>query len=1555
MYSEQQVIDLLEDLRRERFRIGVEQHIQVQDLILALTASRGLPSPETLHRYLAPLLCKSPDEVARFSSLLQRWIERHANAWRTESSGRAAETGGPLGATQISVTTTISRRHPFLLGGLCVFVIGLIAIALMSYFQIGESLSESGLQPESFSANSFLGRLFNGSAVVVPWFLLVTLTVLALRAVVAFWRPGTTMIRRRFGQLPPAATELPLLANRASLTEWLRREVLQFTREQAVALGQQRSVEREILDIQATVNATARRGGCLDLRKRRMNQRPAYVLLMDQLHPQDQQFNWFMHWEAEFRREGLQVETFVFSGDPHICWRPGSSTALHLEQLAVQRVGDRLIIFSDGASLYDAVTGALQPWVRESELHRWRDRVLLTPLEPPDWGQREQKLAEAGFAVVPTTESGLAAMVQWLATGSARLEVRGGARRLPPRLADASPAWGETEPPDDVDQLHGLIGELRSYLGTNGFRWFAACAAFPVLRWEFVLDLGRILLGDQDAAVHVQSLVRLPWMRRGAMPDWFRLRLLNELSQTEQSEARSAAQLILDRTRTPGVEIPDLIFPVAPEAGVGDAKVPTGAAADFVSIGFVTGMSADQLTLCAPAHWRAAMAPEVRGGLAPTASHIVPQARARPSGSRVFLVGLLMTGSIGFPILGSFYFSLSLTWFLPLLAGWLAHRHGLRILRAWWPLAFLPSFGVTLGNIEISLGASTATLFLAIVIAAAVDSRIVSAPLVKWIRHGARSLAIGALCLLVVAALEPESWRAGSIRINLIATVPAILLLALIRWESLGSAIWPRLAAWPLTVLSFSGAAAIVSGLVISGTLTVSPFYIRVGSYSPGLFIAVVCFALAVFSWAPFRVIAGMLAAGLVADRLLALASGGSLEAMQLIDEWTQLPWDVLFGSLAAAAAGGVLGPFLRQGNFREPFARSLGALLLALLAIVVLTPLLRRGYVPSYGWTLWMAATIAFAAGVRWRERSLLFVPPLLQFLYVLAAAAAPAPMGDYESSALAMIGMISFPYAFCGAFFSRSRELSPLERVLSPSTGQPAQDALSVIDVSELANLIDRIDRSATWLSFAVAVAPFVVLWQLFELYGVRNFEQWLADAGGAQPMIYVGADYATAALLGYTAFGFALWFAFALWDWLERSDALRMLALVTGGVVGALVWQVIGVWVGLGISELLLPDYGSDEWLIGAGLSFVTLVLLGSGLLAGTDRGIVRAVFLASCGLATVMFVSLLVWLPVDFISPGLIVLSASIPIVLTTTLAGFVRVCLVLAGERRWELLFGTLRPDGFWGRVAAASGLPSACRRMVALKRSAFWALLTARFVVYIGGVFARTSIPLGAALLIVGHLIFHTGKRLSLREMWRPHSVSASDKPILYLCELDDDQCNLRRPAWNLLARWLDMWSFRKNLNEVMYELTQAGSVFAFDRPGDMRTNLNAAPHYASDSDWQSTLADAAQAARAIVLVASDSPRMKRAYQLLYEEGLRSKVLLLFPPDPNKSDANRNAAEWFCAGAGVAVDELMAADAHPIGIRKGNSGTILLHSRSADATAYVLALRVHFAERLTVT
>ncbi|MGH9843405.1 MAG: formylglycine-generating enzyme family protein [Blastocatellia bacterium] len=120
---------------------------------------------------------------------------------------------------------------------------------------------------------------------------------------------------------------------------------------------------------------------------------------------------------------------------------------------------------------------------------------------------------------------------------------------FPESIAERPARWIErqTPPPATLDRL---CGELRAYLGDEGWQWLCAAAVYPAISWEITLYLGRRLLGDHpdfetDFEARLMRLARLPWFRYGQMPDWLRSRLVESFAPGQEDRARRAIEAML--------------------------------------------------------------------------------------------------------------------------------------------------------------------------------------------------------------------------------------------------------------------------------------------------------------------------------------------------------------------------------------------------------------------------------------------------------------------------------------------------------------------------------------------------------------------------------------------------------------------------------------------------------------------------------------------------------------------------------------------------------------------------------------------------------------------------------------------------------------------------------------------------------------------------------------------------------------------------------------------------------------------------------------------------
>jgi hypothetical protein len=158
------------------------------------------------------------------------------------------------------------------------------------------------------------------------------------------------------------------------------------------------------------------------------------------------------------------------------------------------------------------------------------------------WGPRERALIRLGFSVVEATPSGVSDLAQQFRTDLPQERATPGGA-LPPaldmRLAVDPYLWlGERSP--SAPQIAALLVDLKAALGEQVFLYLAALAVFPAIHPKLTLALGRALPDRQNHSLLTEQtlalLCRVPWLRRGRMPDWLLLALVRDL-ETRPDEA----------------------------------------------------------------------------------------------------------------------------------------------------------------------------------------------------------------------------------------------------------------------------------------------------------------------------------------------------------------------------------------------------------------------------------------------------------------------------------------------------------------------------------------------------------------------------------------------------------------------------------------------------------------------------------------------------------------------------------------------------------------------------------------------------------------------------------------------------------------------------------------------------------------------------------------------------------------------------------------------------------------------------------------------------------
>jgi WD40 repeat protein len=647
--------DLIQSLSEAEFRVGTSEAIDATALLRAMGA-RGvhLEDPARLRSRLRPVFCKSADQQRAFDAFFDRWWSR------VLAQARRDRTPEPEKTKEGEGTSTGVGRPPTSALWLAGVFWAIVVVAVAGYYYrsrssasvtsapLGVEVASSSpppatpptaIPPPTATPRVTVDRYVPATRTTVEirtWWVW-ALAALPFAALVSVSLPvlvlSRTRLRRRSDPMFLDTARLAIDARRlvppmqGEIGDRLARHV------RSRGIDIERQARRPSLDIRRTIEATLRNHGVPTLRFSVARVHPSYLLLIDVAHETDPRGRLFFQWAERLQREGLEVELLLIrqvgsAGDPHslrVCdpavVQRGKSTWTSIRRLRQPPFGERLIVVSDGGPFVDE-KGTWRGDAAHARFYQWRDRAIFTPIEPRDWGLREESLERAervtdpGFIVLPLEESALAAWTDLVLTGQLSTVTLSDPQRFPALLRKGGRGrFGSDEPPP-VETIERLIQQLHLYLGDRGFYWLAAIASTPVVRWELTLLLGRAVLerlprlADQESlhaslARNYRRLVRLPWLQRESMPDWLRLRLLVELSQAQQAELRALVQSLLGKlspVATPeGIRL-EFERPPSVDRIRGGAIDPR-AAGDPIYLGYMTGLSPDQLVLRAPREW----------------------------------------------------------------------------------------------------------------------------------------------------------------------------------------------------------------------------------------------------------------------------------------------------------------------------------------------------------------------------------------------------------------------------------------------------------------------------------------------------------------------------------------------------------------------------------------------------------------------------------------------------------------------------------------------------------------------------------------------------------------------------------------------------------------------------------------------------------------------------------------------------------------------------------------------------------------------------------------
>ncbi len=565
-------------LRAAGMARGPDSWQAVHDLMLRLAERGRLPAePMSLAAYLGPILCRSPEEQARFAPLFRAWVtgEPPASEVRitTPEQARAARWRERLRA--------LDRRWLVIAALVSVSLIGLAIYASRpppvppAMAPVSEVPEPPPAPPEPPVENAKIpidkrvaprrlpiplapeqaARLH-----VIAWSLPAVPPLLASLWLVWVYR-RRAVLRREPPERESLLNRLAFRAPQGSLFGGAAADGVLPGMKAARWLPTRR------LDIPATVESSARHGGYFEPRYRSRRMLPEYIVLVRGEHTEDQGAALAEELVRWLDEGGVMVQGFRFRDDPRhlIPWIKAPGRHATLSQLAARHPEARLIVVGDVDVAFHPLTGRPHRWI--DDFKDWSSRAWLTPGEPR--GGFAQWFLERGFLLLTLASADLEHLSHWLASPDKRRSVPAtdSLPALPPAFADMPERWLDPQAPYGED-LDAVFDGLCDYLGPEGLRLLQAMAVYPEPRFALTQALDFLLFPEADweaRARRLRSISRLPWPRHAYLPDYLREFLLRRLSRAERRDLRNAYAALLagltDDRRAGTIELPIAVAP----------------------------------------------------------------------------------------------------------------------------------------------------------------------------------------------------------------------------------------------------------------------------------------------------------------------------------------------------------------------------------------------------------------------------------------------------------------------------------------------------------------------------------------------------------------------------------------------------------------------------------------------------------------------------------------------------------------------------------------------------------------------------------------------------------------------------------------------------------------------------------------------------------------------------------------------------------------------------------------------------------------------------------
>tara|TARA_R110001599_G_scaffold55425_9_gene153416 strand:- start:1080 stop:3869 length:2790 start_codon:yes stop_codon:yes gene_type:complete len=321
---------------------------------------------------------------------------------------------------------------------------------------------------------------------------------------------------------------------------------------------------------------------------------------------------------------------------------------------------------------------------------------------------------------------------------------------------------------------------------------------------------------------------------------------------------------------------------------------------------------------------------------------------------------------------------------------------------------------------------------------------------------------------------------------------------------------------------------------------------------------------------------------------------------------------------------------------------------------------------------------------------------------------------------------------------------------------------------------------------------------------------------------------------------------------------------------------------------------------------------------------------------------------------------------------------VRIERVLSKPTPRPILLGSILDRTLGRHLGFLFGLPSVVWRWRKLIFPSSWLFLLSRPLVYVGVLLTANVISVqetihydgwndepdvsvsvsphaffymsaGLMIVLMGHAAFLWAKRIASSRIWDDDASGRSGKrPILFLRSFEDDQLDFKRSWKDPFGRWVDLWSFRRNVDELLVdEFEQYGPIIALGKPGDKQRKFGASRKFSTHQEWKSVVRNAAHRAQAIIVAAGETPGLLWEYDLIRNASYLEKTLFLFPPSSVDVPRAKAALDLFLSSFPEARD-VIDPDSCPLALSYHDGRWHATITRTQHAQSCLLVLRAFF-------